>query len=133
MPGRRRQRGGRALPVARKRWAGSARGGARRDSRAAGDRGHRSAAGEGRRAGEEVASVELAGAPAVRCRAADRPSAGLVLGADPGVKTTTVRYAVPVPGSSAVLLLAFSTPLEALAEEMTALFDAVASSLRWIW
>jgi hypothetical protein len=88
---------------------------------------------EGERAGEEVAAVELAGGPAVRTRTGSRPFSGSLLGGEPDLKTTTVRYGVPVPGVSAVLLLAFSTPLDAVTEEMTALFDAVASSLRWVW
>jgi hypothetical protein len=39
---------------------------------------------------------------------------------------------VPVPDSSAYLILSFSTPLNVLAEAMITLFDSIASTLRWI-
>jgi hypothetical protein len=39
---------------------------------------------------------------------------------------------VPVPDSSAYLILSFSTPLNVLAGAMIILFDSIASTLRWI-
>jgi hypothetical protein len=39
---------------------------------------------------------------------------------------------VPVPDSSAYLILSFSTPLNVLADAMIILFDSIASTLRWI-
>jgi hypothetical protein len=42
-----------------------------------------------------------------------------------------VDYYLPIPHSQAFLLLSFSTPLEAIAEAMVGLFDAVAASFTW--
>lgn len=47
------------------------------------------------------------------------------------VPSYVVRYDLPVPGSPRVLVLAFATPVVALAEAMGALFEAIASSLEW--
>ncbi|WP_122816370.1 hypothetical protein [Nocardioides pantholopis] len=51
------------------------------------------------------------------------------LGPVPGF---TVEWFVPVPnGAGACLLLAFSSPLVTLRDQLTGLFDAVAETLRW--
>ncbi|MFF4401428.1 hypothetical protein [Streptomyces sp. NPDC001480] len=46
-------------------------------------------------------------------------------------RSLSVEYHVPVPGTTAFLLLTFSTPLEPIADAMAELFDAVAGSLTW--
>jgi hypothetical protein len=48
-------------------------------------------------------------------------------------RATHVDYVVPVPGSDGHLLLAFSTATGEVADELVALFDAMASTLRWVW
>lgn len=80
--------------------------------------------------GEEAVSIEeLQAGPAVRVRklvlqgdeeSSERPHNSLL-----------VEYHLPVPGAPAFLLLSFSTPLEAIADAMAELFDAIASSLTW--
>jgi hypothetical protein len=47
-------------------------------------------------------------------------------------EATILDVYVPVPESSAYLMLSFSTPLDALADAMIGLFDSIASTLRWI-
>jgi hypothetical protein len=44
---------------------------------------------------------------------------------------TSLDLHVPVPDSSAWLLLSFSTPLAPLADALVGMFDAVAGTLRW--
>lgn len=68
--------------------------------------------------GGEVTRLELAGCPAVRHRHLEGP-------------VTRVDYHLPIPGKTGLLTLAFSTPLEPLAEPLVLLFDAIAESLRW--
>ncbi len=68
--------------------------------------------------GGEVSGLELAGCPAVRHRCLERP-------------VTRVDYHLPVPGKTGLLTLAFSTPLEPLADPLVLLFDAIAETLRW--
>ncbi|MBU6531916.1 hypothetical protein ACFUIW_24120 [Streptomyces sp. NPDC057245] len=45
--------------------------------------------------------------------------------------SVSVEYHLPVPGTTAYLLLTFSTPLEPIADAMAGLFDAIAGSLTW--
>ncbi|HEY6481285.1 MAG TPA: hypothetical protein VIZ00_14725, partial [Streptosporangiaceae bacterium] len=45
---------------------------------------------------------------------------------------TDLSFYVPVPGSGAWLLLAFSGPAGPLAPAMAELFDAIAATLRWV-
>jgi hypothetical protein len=45
--------------------------------------------------------------------------------------TVVVQYFVPVPGRLAAIVATFSTPTVEVAGSMVALFDAMASSLRW--
>jgi hypothetical protein len=68
--------------------------------------------------GGDVTGVDIAGCPAVRRRHAE----GTV---------TMVDYVLPMPGRKGLLMLAFATPLEMLAEPLVHLFDAIAESLRW--
>lgn len=42
-----------------------------------------------------------------------------------------LQFFVPVPKTTAVLVLAFSTPVTALADEFTELFDAIAGTVHW--
>ncbi|RBY96706.1 hypothetical protein DQ237_08870 [Blastococcus sp. TF02-8] len=85
------------------------------------------------RAVREVGVVEIAGAPAVR-RLTDRrervePEAGLAGGV---LSITQVDYFVPLPGGDGLLVLTFSTPVEALGPPLVKLFDVMASSFRWV-
>ncbi|MEU6120668.1 hypothetical protein [Streptomyces sp. NPDC047123] len=79
--------------------------------------------------GQEVGVEELSSGPAVRIRkrAAQRRDDSV----DRAYSSTTVEYHLPVPGTTAFLLLSFSTPLEPIADAMVGLFDAVADSLTW--
>ncbi|KRV46642.1 hypothetical protein AQ490_12290 [Wenjunlia vitaminophila] len=80
----------------------------------------------------EVTVEDLPAGPSVRARLRTVPTedAGdAVLGNT--LPVTSLDYHVPVPRSTAFLLLSFSTPLDALADAMVDLFDAVAGSLRW--
>ena len=45
---------------------------------------------------------------------------------------TLLDVFVPLPGSTDLLVLSFSTPIEALAEALVQLFDVMAASLRWV-
>jgi hypothetical protein len=49
------------------------------------------------------------------------------------VEVESVQYFVPLPGSTDLVLLSFSTPNLGLAEPMVELFDAIAESLQWRW
>ncbi len=68
--------------------------------------------------GAEITIAELPAGRAVRVRRFDPP-------------VTSLDLHVPVPGSSAWLLLSFSTPLAPLADALVGMFDAVAGTLRW--
>lgn len=78
----------------------------------------------------DAAWVDLPAGRAVRrqWRQPARPS-----GADGAVTATTcLDLQLAVPGAEdRLLLLSFRTPLEPLAEPLVALFDAIASTLRW--
>ena len=69
--------------------------------------------------GRQVTLMELPAGQAVRVRREDPP-------------VTNLDIHIPVPDSSAYLLLSFSTPLAPLAGALTGMFDAIASTLRWI-
>ena len=68
--------------------------------------------------GADVTIAELPAGRAVRVRRFDPP-------------VTSLDLHVPVPDSSAWLLLSFSTPLAPLADALVGMFDAVAGTLRW--
>lgn len=76
---------------------------------------------------DEVDVVEIGGGPAVRIRRrreADGPD---------DLAAVVVQHVIPVPGSDDTLVFAWSTPMEPFANELAALFDAVAGSLKWRW
>jgi hypothetical protein len=89
----------------------------------------------------EITVEELAAGTAVRVRRRSRqpgengPDRGPDRGPDGGPDgehaSVSVEYHVPVPGTTAFLLLTFSTPLEPIADAMAGLFDAIAGSLTW--
>lgn len=87
--------------------------------------------------GEATVSVEeLPSGEAVRVRrltgtGTGRPEPDTGGGPDEPHRSVLVEYHVPVPGTTAFLLLTFSTPLEPIADAMAELFDAVATSLTW--
>ncbi|MER6532665.1 hypothetical protein ABT215_02350 [Streptomyces sp900105755] len=81
--------------------------------------------------------LELAAGTAVRVRrATGQPGTPAPAGApgsvDEALPSVTVDYQLPVPGTTAHLLLTFSTPLLQIADAMVELFDAVAGSLTWL-
>jgi hypothetical protein len=49
------------------------------------------------------------------------------------VEVESLQYFVPLPGSTDLVLLSFSTPNLGLADPMVELFDAMAESLQWRW
>jgi hypothetical protein len=49
------------------------------------------------------------------------------------VEVENLQYFVPLPGSTDLVLLSFSTPNLGLADPMVELFDAMAESLQWRW
>ncbi|MGW2765222.1 hypothetical protein [Streptomyces sp. NPDC001275] len=77
-----------------------------------------------------VTIEELRSGPAVRVRRLI-PQSSDEEGTEPPHNSLTVEYHLPVPGTTAFLLLTFSTPLEAIADAMAELFDAIADSLTW--
>jgi hypothetical protein len=48
-------------------------------------------------------------------------------------RTTHVDYIVPVPGGDGHLLMSFSTATGEVADELVLLFDAMSTTLRWVW
>lgn len=82
------------------------------------------------RPGDEVGVLEVAGALAARVRRrepvtdADGHSSG-------ELAVTRLQVYVPVPNTTEMLLLSFSTPMDPIANAMVALFDAIAASLDW--
>ncbi|MFJ6563448.1 hypothetical protein ACIQMV_27000 [Streptomyces sp. NPDC091412] len=81
--------------------------------------------------GEGSVSIEeLSSGPAVRVRRLT-PQESDEEGTEPPHNSLLVEYHLPVPGTSAFLLLTFSTPLEAIADAMAGLFDAIADSFTW--
>jgi hypothetical protein len=87
-------------------------------------------AGRGR-VGDRPPDVRLAQLPAgVAVRSSTTCTGGRDLDGQP-VPSYVVRYDVPLPGDPGVLVLAFATPVVALAEAMGELFEAIASSLQW--
>jgi hypothetical protein len=84
----------------------------------------------GQQEGDEVGVLEVAGAPAarVRRREAVTDADGLLSGE---LAVTRLQVYVPVPHTTQILLLSFSTPVDPLADAMVALFDAITASLHW--
>ncbi|MBV9025370.1 MAG: hypothetical protein JO362_16610 [Streptomycetaceae bacterium] len=80
-------------------------------------------------AGRHITVEELQSGHAVRVRARTVPAADDPTGNT--LPTTSVDYHLPIPHSSAYLLLSFSTPLDPIADAMAGLFDAIAASLTW--
>ncbi|MFF7795322.1 hypothetical protein [Streptomyces sp. NPDC007991] len=82
------------------------------------------------RRGAEATVVELSAAGrAVRELRSEAASPSTQLGNE--LRTTTVKFYVPVPATDEWLILSFSTPLDPLAQQMVGLFDAVADTLHW--
>lgn len=72
--------------------------------------------------------VTLVGLPAGRAVRARRRIAG----SEGRPQVTNLDVHVPVPESSAYLVLSFSTPLAPLADAMVGLFDSISETLRWM-
>ena len=77
--------------------------------------------------GDEVGVLEVAGALAARVRRRDpvTDTEGLSTGK---LAVTRLQVYVPVPNTTEMLLLSFSTPIDPIADAMVALFDAIAGS-----
>jgi len=80
--------------------------------------------------GDEVGVLEVAGAPAARVRRREPLTDGEGLSTGE-LAVTRLQVYVPVPKTTEMLLLSFSTPIDPIADAMVALFDAIAGSLRW--
>lgn len=80
--------------------------------------------------GDEMGVLEVAGVPAARVRRREPATEadGLSTGE---LAVTRLQVYVPVPDTTEMLLLSFSTPMDPIADAMVALFDAIAGSLRW--
>ncbi|MFB8752105.1 hypothetical protein ACH121_32580 [Streptomyces sp. NB004] len=81
--------------------------------------------------------VQLAAGAALRVRRATggpghAPPAGMPGKTEESLPSVTLDYQLPVPATSAHLLMTFSTPLVQIADAMIELFDAVAGSLTWV-
>jgi hypothetical protein len=78
----------------------------------------------------EIGLVALAQQVVVR-------TAGLVVAVDPRTGHTAesyqVQYAVPIPGTAGILLLTFSTPCGWAVDDLTVLFDLIATTFHWEW
>jgi hypothetical protein len=68
--------------------------------------------------GGDVSEAKIGGRLAVRHRYAEAP-------------VTHVDYHLRVPGHNGLLIFAYATPLEPLADAMATLFDAITETLRW--
>jgi len=79
--------------------------------------------------GQQVTLMDLSAGRAVRARRRSAPEGNPM---DYQSPVTNLDIHVPVPGSSAYLLLSFSTPLDPLADALVGMFDAIAGTLRWI-
>ncbi|WP_333750829.1 hypothetical protein [Streptomyces sp. IBSBF 2394] len=80
----------------------------------------------------EIAVEELTAGTAVRVRRLTRqPGDNGPYAPQAAHASVSVEYHLPVPGTTAYLLLTFSTPLEPIADAMAGLFDAIAGSLTW--
>lgn len=80
--------------------------------------------------GDEVGVLDVAGVSAarVRRREATTDENGISTGE---LAVTRLQVYVPVPNTTEMLLLSFSTPMDPIADAMVTLFDAIAGSLRW--
>ncbi|RKN10062.1 hypothetical protein [Streptomyces radicis] len=79
----------------------------------------------------EVSVVRLPSGNAVRCRRLETSDDSRELGVPKERPSTLLEFYLPVPHSTAWLLLTFSAPLIELADAQIQLFDAVASSFHW--
>jgi hypothetical protein len=77
------------------------------------------------RRADEVTLASLPAGTAVRARRR-------ISGPDDQPPVTSLDVHIPVPESSAYLVLSFSTPLAPLADAMVGLFDSISETLRWI-
>lgn len=76
----------------------------------------------------EVSVIELPAGPALRHRRRVETRAF-----DRTVECDNVSYVLPVAGRDRTLFLEFSTPAIPVADAMAQLFDAMATTLRWVW
>lgn len=93
------------------------------------------AAALGIRPGDEVGVLDVAGVPAARVRRREPIGEVTVDATDipwpVELPVTRLDVYVPVPNTSEMLLLSFSTPMDPIADAMVVLFDAIAGSLQW--
>lgn len=80
--------------------------------------------------GADVAMVDLAVGPALRHRYRELPDPSQEYGNT--LPITHLDYTLEVPNSEAQMLMSFSTPVEALANEMCTLFDTIAQTIQWM-
>ncbi|UCM89494.1 hypothetical protein [Streptomyces marincola] len=79
----------------------------------------------------EVSVVRLPSGEAVRCRRTELSEDSKELGQPEERPNTLLEFYLPVPYSTAWLVLTFSAPLRELADAQVEMFDAIAGSFRW--
>ncbi|GAA3855868.1 hypothetical protein GCM10022227_11780 [Streptomyces sedi] len=78
-----------------------------------------------------VSVVTLPAGEAVRSRREELSEDSVELGQDKERPNTLLEFFLPVPHSTAWLVLTFSAPLKELADAQVQMFDAIAASFRW--
>ncbi|RMI41344.1 hypothetical protein [Streptomyces triticirhizae] len=79
----------------------------------------------------EVTVVTLPSGEAVRSRREELSEDSRELGQSKERPNTLLEFYLPVPRSTAWLVLTFSAPLKELADAQVQMFDAIAASFRW--
>ncbi|MDT0341764.1 hypothetical protein [Streptomyces litchfieldiae] len=79
----------------------------------------------------DVSIVKLLSGEAVRCRRQELSEDSKELGQPQERPNTLLEFYLPVPNSTAWLVLTFSAPLPELADAQVQMFDAIAGSFRW--
>ncbi len=79
----------------------------------------------------DVSVVQLPSGEAVRSRRVELSDDSKELGQSEERPNTLLEFYLPVPRSTAWLVLTFSAPLRELADAQVEMFDAIAGSFRW--
>jgi hypothetical protein len=80
--------------------------------------------------GQDVRMMDFPAGPALRRKWREEPRPAEQVGNTRPVAHLDIQF--QVPGSTAFLLLSFSTPMFELAQAMDGLFESIASTLRWV-
>ncbi|MGH7747784.1 MAG: hypothetical protein ACREQ5_23945, partial [Candidatus Dormibacteria bacterium] len=79
------------------------------------------------------ADVQVVELPAGRAVRVSRMRSTDIPGTDGSLLTSEVQYLLPVPASTAMAVLTFSTPTIALADRFAELFDLMAERFEFVW